>query len=404
MHETVIHNAIVVKKDQIIDRGGVALQGHLIKEVSSDPNLPGRYPQAQVIDAQGAYLLPGFIDTHSDNIERVIQPRPQSMIDFELAMREQEKELVNQGITSMYHSLSIMEVRGKSAVRSPENMKRLAGLIRSFHEGEHLIRHRFHCRYDLCNLNDFDMLLELLANGYIHYLSFTDHTPGQGQYRDVEFFKNHVMGGERPDEEKEKYIQERMNREKLTQTQLKAAADLAAATGIPIASHDDDSIEKLEYVMRELHATISEFPVELSIAKEARKRGMQVVVGAPNILMGRSHSNNLSATVAVKEGCADILVSDYFPPAILHAVFKLYKDGLMPLCQAVNMASYNPARAMRVGDRLGSIEEGKWGDLMLVAMRGSVPAVLDVFIGGQQVSSLRYRNDMSYGAGESYAG
>jgi alpha-D-ribose 1-methylphosphonate 5-triphosphate diphosphatase len=212
------------------------------------------------------------------------------------------------------------------------------------------------------------------------------------------------MGLSGAEEEKDRILRERMNRAKLTRQQMKDAADLAVHAGIPIASHDDDSLEKLDYVTRELHATISEFPVELGIAKAARDRDMLVVVGAPNILMGRSHSNNLSATTAVQEGCADIMVSDYFPPAILHAVFKLYMDGLMPLYQAVNMASYNPARAMHISNTLGSIEEGKWGDLMLVAMRGAIPAVTDVFIGGQHVSSLRYCNDLLYGAGECHAG
>ena len=107
--------------------------------------------------------------------------------------------------------------------------------------------------------------------------------------------------------------------------------------GIPVY----DSLEKLDYVTQSLHARICEFPVELSVAKEARRRGMSVVVGATNVLMGRSHSNNLSAREAIENGCADILVSDYFPAAILHGVFKLWEDGLLSLPQAVNMATLN---------------------------------------------------------------
>jgi alpha-D-ribose 1-methylphosphonate 5-triphosphate diphosphatase len=393
MPPTIIHNASIVLEDRVLERGALIIQGQQIAEVVPDISLANRLPGATLLDAQGAYVMPGFIDTHSDNIERVIQPRPQSMIDFYLAMREQEKELVNQGITTMYHSLSISETTKKSAVRTPDNMRRLSAHIRAMHENVHLIRHRFHCRFDMCNLTDFGMMLELLQEGYIHYLSFTDHTPGQGQYRDLEFFKGHVMQQDLSDEEKDKRLLERMNRPRLSPDQLEKAAAIAARFNVPIASHDDDSIEKLEFVTRVMGARISEFPVELSIAKEARARGMQVVVGAPNVLMGRSHSNNLSATLAIQEGCADILVSDYFPPAILHAVFKLYQDGVLPLHEAVKMATLNPAQAMGTGEQLGSIAPGKVADLLIVNAGGALPTVTDVFIDGQHVSSLRYREN-----------
>ena len=191
----------MVLKDRVLGSASVLIQGHQIQEISENPDFAERFTQAKQIDAAGAYLMPGFIDIHSDNIETVIQPRPQSMIDFELAMREQEKQLVNQGITTMYHSLSVLDLGikndqnlfKKGMVRTPENLKRLVGLIRTFHEGDHLIRHRFHCRYDITNTNGYDMVLDFIRNGDMQLLSFMDHTPGQGQYRDLELFKNHVL-------------------------------------------------------------------------------------------------------------------------------------------------------------------------------------------------------------------
>ncbi len=109
MQDSVIKNAEVVLKDRILHNASVWIKGQLIEEISQEPDFAQQFSQARIIDAAGAYLMPGFIDIHSDNIETVIQPRPQSMIDFELAMREQEKQLVNQGITTMYHSLTIMD-------------------------------------------------------------------------------------------------------------------------------------------------------------------------------------------------------------------------------------------------------------------------------------------------------
>ena len=187
MQNIVIKNAAVVLKDRILENASVLIQGPLIKEISQEENFYEKFPTAQLIDVDGAYLMPGFIDIHSDNIETVIQPRPQSMIDFELAMREQEKKLVSQGITTMYHSLSVLEVKNpkeqttlkKGMVRTPENLKKLIGLIRNFHEGDHLIRHRFHCRYDITYTNGYDMVINFIRNGDVQLLSFMDHTPGQ---------------------------------------------------------------------------------------------------------------------------------------------------------------------------------------------------------------------------------
>ncbi len=401
MQDIMIRNATVVLKDRVLNSGSVWIHGNRIQEISEKPDFAQQAPLAKQIDAEGAYLMPGFIDIHSDNIETVIQPRPQSMIDFELAMREQEKQLVNQGITTMFHSLTIMDVEAldeqktakKAQMRSPENLKRLVGLIRTFHEGDHLIRHRFHCRYEITNTVGYAMLLDFIRNRDMQLLSFMDHTPGQGQYRDLEFFKDQVMSPEHSDQEKARLIQERMNQTKLTAEQLAQAADMAEEAGIPIASHDDDSSEKLDYVTNSLHAQICEFPVELAVAKDAHSRGMQVVVGATNILMGRSHSNNLSALEAIKNGCADILVSDYFPAAILHAVFQLYEQGICSLPEAVNMATYNPAKAVKMDDRFGSIEPGNYADLLLVSKKGAVPVILSVFINGEEVTKIHYRND-----------
>ena len=240
--DIIIRNAAVVQPDRVLKQASVLIRGRFIEEVSEDPLFAIHHPSATVIDAKGAYVMPGFIDIHSDNIETVIQPRPQSMIDFELAMREQEKQLVNQGITTMYHSLTIMDTevwgdekkkKPKAQLRSQENLKKLVGLIRTFHEGDHLIRHRFHCRYEITNTTGYDMLLGFIQNRDMQLLSFMDHTPGQGQYRDLEFFKNNVMG-EGSDEEKEALLQKRMHHARLTQEQIAHAADLAAGLGIPL--------------------------------------------------------------------------------------------------------------------------------------------------------------------------
>lgn len=397
--KTLIYNAQIVQKDRVIKNGAVLLQDNLIQKIYEKTERSIGCEAEEKIDAQGCYLLPGFIDLHSDNIEQVAQPRPQSLIDFDIAISEQEKQLACQGITTMYHSLTIMngeKVReqaaaGKNTLRTPKNHQKLVEVIRRHNQGEHLIHHRFHCRYDLTNTEGYEMLLKFIEDGQVQLLSFVDHTPGQGQYRDLQFFKEHVMEGEQSEEEKDRILEERMKAAKITSEQVCNAAGLAKETGIPIASHDDDSIEKLDYVMENLKVNICEFPLELKVAKEAHRRGLKVVVGANNVLMGYSHSNNLSALEAIQNGCADILVSDYFPASLLHAVFKLEDMGVLTLPEAVNMATWNPACAAGISEEVGSIEEGKRADLLIVGKKDNMPMVFTTFADGEKIMDIHYR-------------
>ena len=119
---------------------------------------------------------------------------------------------------------------------------------------------------------------------------------------------------------------------------------------------------------------------------------MSTVIGAPNVLLGGSHSGNLSATEAVRDGCADILCSDYYPAAILHAVFRLAKEEGIGLPAATRLATLNPARAVKMGDEIGSLAPGKKADLLLVErIDGGFPAVTLVMVDGRTIMTTDYR-------------
>jgi alpha-D-ribose 1-methylphosphonate 5-triphosphate diphosphatase len=112
-------------------------------------------------------------------------------------------------------------------------------------------------------------------------------------------------------------------------------------------------------------------------------------MGAPNVLLGRSHSNNLSAMEAVENGVVDIFCSDYYPSSLLHTVFKLYNNN-MPINQAVNMVTLNPAKALHIDHELGSIEVGKKADLLLIAEDGIRPVLQSVMVNGRIVCQMNY--------------
>jgi alpha-D-ribose 1-methylphosphonate 5-triphosphate diphosphatase len=344
-------------------------------------------------DARGGYIMPGFIDIHSDYIEGVIQPRPTSLMDFETGLREAEKQLLGHGVTTIYHSLSLMKEGGNHSFRTQENLERLVGLIQDFHNGYHLIRHRFHARYEIDNLGIYDYLLGILEKGVVHELSFMDHTPGQGQYRDLELYvKSYATwAGEWSGKSAAEILAACQNKPMASHGMLKKLAETAHAHGVPLASHDDDSLAKLALMRDEYGVGVTEFPVEMEVARKAHEDGLLVVVGAPNVMLGGSHSGNLSAAEAIRQGCADILCSDYYPSSLLHAVFKLEKEGILTKPQAVRMLTLNPAKAMGIDKDFGSVEPGKKADLLVVRKIQGCPMVYKCFIDGRTAIQLEYR-------------
>jgi alpha-D-ribose 1-methylphosphonate 5-triphosphate diphosphatase len=394
-----ICNASVVSPDQILPNHAVIIREDRILDILPMGSLKRDDQNGEktlCIDALGGYVLPGFIDIHSDYIEGILQPRPTSLMDFEMGLREAEKQLLGHGVTTIYHSLSMMNVvgskGGRGNFRTRENFERLALLIRRFHQGYHLIRHRLHARYDIHNPELYEFVEQILTEGKIHELSFMDHTPGQGQYRNLEIYAQSTVGwdveGVQSLEEKIELLQ---NRPVVPHEKLKRLAALAREKGVPLASHDDDSPEKVLLVKEEYAAKISEFPVELEVAKKARKEGLLVVMGAPNVLLGGSHSGNLSALEAIKEGCADILCSDYYPAALLHSAFTLEETGIVSLPEAVRMLSLNPARAMGIDADYGSVETGKKADILIVRKIQDCPMVYTCFIDGHLTLQYEYR-------------
>ncbi len=350
----------------------------------------------EVIDAEGGYVIPGFVDIHSDYIEHMTSPRPTSVMDFSLGLRETERELVSHGITTMFHSLSIYKraLFSEKPIRNPENVRKFADVIARSHSSLHLIRHRFHARFEIDNIDRTEELLEYIREGKVHLVSFMDHTPGQGQYRDIEMYRSTLKGYQDLSEsELDRIVAETQGSRKLTLDRISEIAGIARERGIAVASHDDDSVEKLAFA-RSFGTTISEFPITLEVAREAKALGFHTIAGAPNVLLGGSHSGNLSAEEAIADGCVDILCSDYYPAAMIHAVFSLHDRRGIPLHELVNLVTINPARAVLMDGEIGSIEVGKKADVLVVKrIENGFPVVAHAIVDGKEVFSSRYRTE-----------
>ncbi|MGL4607739.1 MAG: alpha-D-ribose 1-methylphosphonate 5-triphosphate diphosphatase [Eubacteriaceae bacterium] len=389
-----IINGKIVTPEKIIEKKVLVFKDDIIFKIIPEDELRPEEME-RIIDAHDRYVIPGFIDTHSDKIEQFIQPRPTAMFDFELALKECERELLLQGITTMYHSLSLynIDLFNGSPIRTKENVLKLADLINNIHQRNHLIHHRLHLRIEIDHLEAFDIVKSMIEENKVHQISFMDHTPGQGQYRNLEIYEKTISGYRGKDIEKLGFngvLEYHENKETLSLEQLMILANLAHSKGIPVASHDDDTQEKLR-VNQKIGVDISEFPITIETAKKAKDMGFYTVAGAPNILLGGSHSGNMSVGEAILEDCVDIICSDYYPPAMLHSIFEMHRNFGIPLWDMVKKVTLNPAIAMKIDKDYGSIEIGKKADVLIVDVLDSYPVITHSIVDGKITSRIEYR-------------
>lgn len=386
-----ITNGKIVTENEILIGYDLVIQDDLIKEIKME-GLINKSDFEEVIDAKNGYVAPGFIDIHSDYIETMAAPRPTSIMGFPMSLREEEKILINQGITTMFHSITMDRNQLKNVpIRDPKYVEEIINTIYNIHKEKHLIRHRFHARIEIDNVNEIDNIKRYIEDEKVQLISFMDHTPGQGQYKNLEVYRKTLKDyRDISDEKIEEIIDNSKRKEKITDKTIKEIVSIAIKKNISIASHDDDSVEKLKFV-KAYGTKISEFPITLDVAIAAKDMGMYTIAGAPNVLLGGSHSGNLCATEAIKKNCIDILCSDYYPAAMLYAVFTLNEKHGLDLSKMFNLVTINPAKAVNMDKALGSIKEGKKADILIIEkLQNELPAITSVFVNGNLASRTKY--------------
>ena len=321
------------------------------------------------LDATGLLVLPGIVDLHGDAFERQIQPRPGVNFPMDVALADTERQLLANGITTAFHGVTFSWEPGLRGVETWRSI--LQGLAAR----DWACDMRVHLRFEAYNLPDLEEAIADIQAGRVHLLAFNDHTP--------------AILRRLPDDAKASKYSERGGMELAAFRALASGnaaytdavkpgeariAAAARAAGLPMASHDDDTVATRDH-FRSVGARICEFPMEEAVGRAARAAGDAVVMGAPNVLRGGSHLGWASAAVLAEAGICSVLCSDYYYPALLRAAFILAARGKMSLPQAWALVSENPARAGGLADR-GTLAPGQRGDVLLVADRGGVPELV----------------------------
>ena len=353
-----INHANIVTPERVIDNATLVLEDQRIATITTRP-----INDRPAIDAAGNYVLPGLVDLHSDAIETQLAPRPGAEVPEELAFLEADRSYAAAGITTAFDSLAFIDKDERSVKRSRE----LFDLVVRARE-EALVRHELHLRVEITDTQAIAAAENLLPLGQVRMASIMDHGPA-GWYTGP---GAHAAGSDcdEPDP-------------RATWTSFERLNKVAAACGVPLASHDDWDTTKIERLADAGYA-FCEMPLNIEAARLARERGLFVYMGAPNLLRGRSYVGNMSAMDAARSGVLNGLCSDYHPPTMLQSAFKLAREHVMPLPQAVKLVSSAPAEASGITER-GRIQVGQLADLIIVGVRLGTPVVTHTIVGGRTV-------------------
>jgi len=350
-----LSDVTLILADRIIENGALKIENGMIAEITGSPGQPS-----------GFTVFPGFIDMHGDMIELELEPRPKVDFPMEVAVGHLDARLAAAGVTTAYAGVSFSRSAKDGERRSFEHTSAIIRALKDNIQGLR-VDHRIHARFDMTYTDAIAALEGLLEAGAVDLVSVMDHTPGQGQYRNIEKLIGYRMRGGTSEEQARAEIQTRMDNavpvEQLFKN-LKEVSRLCKAHGVAMASHDDDTVQKAK-LMADIGAVISEFPVTMEAAQVAKERGLMIAMGAPNAMRGQSYSGNLSAREAHAAGLLHILAADYHPAAIFPAIRALSASDPDGLVGAVRLASKNPARALGLSDR-GEVATGKRADLVVV--------------------------------------
>jgi alpha-D-ribose 1-methylphosphonate 5-triphosphate diphosphatase len=385
MTTNVITNITAVLPDIVVDDARIVLEDGIITEVG-----PRNGRDHGNVDGLGAMCIPGVIDTHSDGFEQEPRPRPGADLPLEFCIRAFEAKVRAAGITTLFHGIGF-ENDGN---RSVDLANRFVDIIHWYSDESTLIDNRVLYRLDARDADGFQALIDRIDTDRIRdpkpLVSFEDHTPGVGQYRDRTYFENWIMRHRNMDRETARAHVDEVIRERDAVLHNREAAipwltEQALAGTIRLMAHDPATPEDVEEAIS-WHASIAEFPTTVEAARLARAAGMRTVSGAPNVLRGGSHTGNVSAAELISLGLCDGLSSDYLPFAMLSALGILIRDKVCSTVDAVRLVTSGPAETVGLNDR-GSLIVGSRSDVTLCRLDGANPRIIGSFRAGQ--GSLR---------------
>jgi alpha-D-ribose 1-methylphosphonate 5-triphosphate diphosphatase len=376
MNETILTNAIIVTRDEAFS-GTLVLRGETIAEVAR-----GRSTAPGAIDLEGDTLIPGVVDVHTDNLERQVQPRIHARWPSRSAMLAHDAQCAAAGVTTVLDALCVGIV-GFETERTQTFREAVADLDALGTTGVLRSDHFLHLRCELPAVDMRDLFEPVARHAAVRMVSIMDHTPGVGQYADLDRYRALRRKEGIAPEDIERALTNRMQqRDRMRGPNRDFVLGVVGETGVTLASHDDRTEEEIAENAA-LGIRISEFPVTLAAAKAAHAHGMRVIAGAPNIVRGGSHSGNVAVADLITADAVDALASDYVPASLVESAFIAAERIGLP--RAIAMITAAPASMAGLADR-GALAPDLRGDLVRVRLHEGLPVVREAWRSGLRVA------------------
>jgi len=375
--ETVLTNARLVLADEVVS-GSVQIRDGRIADIST-ASMKGE-------DMEGDFVIPGLVELHTDHLEGHYAPRPKVRWNPIAAVLAHDAQVATAGITTVFDALRVG--LDEDADMTPQEMRKLADAIEdSVRHDRVRADHFIHLRCEVSAPDCLDGFAFFDGDDRVRLASLMDHAPGQRQFAKIEAYSMYYQGKLKMSDEVFRAFCERRIAESTANSPANRAAIAAACKqrGIVLASHDDATVAHVEEAV-EQGIRVAEFPTTAEAARASKQAGLGVLMGAPNVVRGGSHSGNVSARALAEDGLLDILSSDYIPFSLIQSAFFLGEVvDAISLPQAMAMVSKNPAEAVGLADR-GAIEIGRRADLVRVRVDEHVPVVRTVWREGKRVA------------------
>lgn len=314
------------------------------------------------VDLRGFLVLPGIIDLHGDAFERHIAPRPSAQFDLTAGLASADREAAANGVTTAWLAQSWSWEDGP---RGPDYAERVMAALTAYRPRA-LTDLRLQIRCETHLVDSGPRLIEAVRRHGVDYVVFNDHlSEAQEIWRKnpADFALWARKLGRTPEAHLDA-VNIAAARAREVPRHLCRLAEAFDGLGVLYGSHDDPDGETRErYSM--IGARIAEFPITWQAAAAAKAMMNPVVMGAPNVVRGGSHTGNVAAADLVAAGLCDALVSDYYYPALAQAAWALVDRGLLDLPRAWALISSGPAEILRMPDR-GEITFGKRADLVVM--------------------------------------
>ncbi|MEO1551546.1 MAG: alpha-D-ribose 1-methylphosphonate 5-triphosphate diphosphatase [Pseudomonadota bacterium] len=376
--QTILANAHLVLPTEVV-RGALVIEGDRIAQIDTGTTVP---PGA--LDCDGDLLAPGLIELHTDNLERHMSPRPGVTWPPAQAIAAHDAELASVGITTVFDAMRIGSILTGQKTKYIRYARPMAELFLALRARRALrISHFLHLRAEICSETLVDEFEEFAPEDRVGIVSLMDHTPGQRQFRDISKFRQYLMGKRGLTEDE---FQAHVEHLYSIQAQFGAEHEAQAVAhgkrlGAVLASHDDTTAQQVAHSTGH-GVSLAEFPTTHEAAQACRDAGLAVMMGAPNLLRGGSHSGNVAASDLAASGLLDILSSDYAPSSLLCAAIKLGQEA-GDLALGLKTVTAAPALAARLTDR-GALSLGLRADLVRIHLDRDVPVVRGLWVQGDR--------------------